>query len=155
MNIIQDKQFIKSIEKYVFSNDKKSFDYIIRNRSKIPQTFRKGGILYRGMTLENFNNLRFDSPTSWSTNPKMAEKLISSGNMFGIKQSQGNKIIFKKRIPDSKVLVNISNLIMFLDSSMLLEDFDPATKEIAFEESEVLVDRGIFLSEKDIFKVMK
>jgi len=158
--VIYDAKFIKNIEEFVFKNDKKYLRNIAKVKSKIPIMFRKPQVLYRGMKLslaviqdiQEGKNLILDDFSSWTKDAKMAERFISDRSK-AMKET-GTGVVFKKKF-DKKIILDIQGLIMFLDGSGRIDDFDEGTKDDAIEEAEVIVDKGIKLSKKDIFKIIK
>jgi len=154
------KELVGSIEKFVFTNDKKYIAQIVKFKSQIPPNFRKGGKLYRGMvmdgksisSLESGNNITLGDYSSWTSNIKMAKSFITDPKKAVGKAGHG--VIFQKTIPDNKIVLNIGGLIMFLNNSMMLDnfDFDDLTKEMAMDEQEFICDKGITITKKDIYQ---
>lgn len=168
MNIFDDPKFFTALEQFVFTNDKKFAGQLSKFKSKIPGMFRSApSPIFRGMVLpkslvfdiENGENLVLNDYSSWTDNEKMAIKFVNdpSKRVTGPKKKEMVGVIFKKIISSSKIIVKIQALAMYLHSVGKLDEFgfDELNAEMAMEEAEILCDKGIALSKKDIFKTIK
>jgi len=152
----------KAIENYVFKNDKKYALEIKKNVKGIPDNFRKGGTFFRGMVLDagtvvsiqNGKPLELSAPSSWTDNQKLAERFVTDAKKRTATKD-GVGVVFKKRIPDPKVIVNVYSFVLFFDNMGMLGDFDELTKQDALDEFEILCDKGIKLTDTDILKVIQ
>ena len=159
--IIFDKKFIKNLEDYIFKNDTKYLKYITKNKSKIPGMFQSPNTFYRGMMLEDTviesiksgKPLKLKTESSWTTNQKVAEQFISDLSKQTKAKSKTNKGVIFKKVFTKEVILDIQSLIGYLDGVGKLDDFDDITKDSAIKESEVLIDKNISLTKKDILKV--
>jgi hypothetical protein len=163
-NIIEDKNFVKNVENYIFRNEKKFAIPIARVRTQIPVQFRASKPLYRGMILDkdfvkgmqmDGTKLVLEEITSWTTDQRIAERFVFDKSKIIRDMPNGVGVIFKQKIPDSKVILDIQGFCFFMDAVGLLDQFgfDDSTKDMGIEEAEVLVDQGITLSRSDIIKV--
>ncbi|AGR47801.1 hypothetical protein PHIM7_110 [Sinorhizobium phage phiM7] len=165
-SIIEDKAFVKNVENYIFKNDKRFAQALAAKKSQIPVQFRTSRYLFRGMILpqslvdsiqKGNENLKLEEITSWTTDQKIAERFVSDKSKIVKNSADGVGVIFKKKIPDSGIILDIQNYVLFMDIMGLLAmyDFDDSTKDMGLEEFEVLVDSGVVLSKADITKVLK
>lgn len=152
-NFIMSDEFIKNVDDWLFKNDQKNAQYLSKNKSKVPDMFRKPrGVLYRGMIVDqsfiddvNEGKMKFDNITSWSTDRNVAVNFVTDKRFMTTKKS-GIKIIITKKIPASKIILDIYNYALFVGDTKLNEmNFDSAMKE-----KEVLVDKGVNILQKDI-----
>ena len=161
-----EKAFVKSVENYIFKNDKKYTKEIAAKRTQIPLQFRTSRYLFRGMILDEsfvgaiqngYDKFILDDITSWTTDQRIAERFVSDKSKIVKNNPTGIGVVFKKKISDSKIILDIQNYVLFLDVMGMLKDFgfDESTKDMGLEEFEVLVDKGINLRKGDIFKVVK
>lgn len=168
MAIVDDRSFIKSVENFIFKNDQKYAEEIAAKKSQIPVMFKTKMELYRGMILDKdlveaiqngYSGFTLKNITSWTSNIKMAERFINDPSKRLKYNVEDNKIgvIFKKKFVETQIILNIQNFVMFMDFSNKLKEFnfDVSTKEMAFEEAEVLVDKNIKLSRANIMKIIK
>lgn len=155
-NVVFDKNFVKSVENFVFKNEKKYSAEIAKQKANIPAMFRTGGVFYRGMVLQDVETLTLSDISSWTTDLKMATRFATDASKR-VKDTPGQAYIFKKNIPANKVILNIANYVGFLNNSFALDqfNFDESTLEMALEEAEVLVEKGIKLVKSDIYKIIK
>lgn len=167
MSNIASEKFVKLIENWVFKNDKKFAEEIKMLKGQIPATLRKGAFLYRGMTLSEdmieaikngYDKFKMDGITSWTHNEKVAERFVKDTTKSVSKDKLfGKGIIFKKRITDTQIILDVYNYLVMMDMMGILSqyDFDELTKEDGLDEFEVLVDKGITLKKADIFKIIR
>lgn len=165
VQIVLQKPFVKDVENYVFKNDQKYAKSIALKKNSIPKHFRSTQTLYRGMILSEelvkaiqngYAGFKLDAISSWTTDKSMAEKFAFDKSKI-TKGGNGVGVIFRKRITEAKIILNLKDYVSFLYFSDLLKEynFDESTKDMALEESEVLVDKGISLKKIDMLKVGK
>lgn len=165
-SVATDKTFIKNVEDYVFKNDKKFAIAIASKKSLIPLQFRTSRMLYRGMILDEmmvealkngYNKFELKEITSWTMDQRIAERFVSDKSKIVKANPSGVGVVFKKKIPDGKIILDIQNFLMTLDIMGILDEFrfDDSTKEMGLEEQEVLVDKGVVLKYQDIAKIIK
>lgn len=166
MSVVLEKKFIKDVEMYVFKNDKKYVNSIKTKLYQIPAQFRKGGMFYRGMVLDpdlvdaitkqSYKDFVLEDITSWTTDENMARRFVSDQSKMVREQRKGVGVIFKQKIPDSKVILNLHDYCMFIFFSGIAaeNDFDELNMEMALEEKEVLVDAGIRLLKANVHKIV-
>jgi len=163
MAVFKDPKLIKAVEKFVFTNDQKYIGTI--SKFKIPNNFKTCTVpLFRGMFLDNSivddlkggGSLTISNYTSWTIHEKMAMAFVKDSKKRVGGKASGVGIVCKKKIPDSKVVLNIQSLFMFLENMGMLDQFgiDPLTAEMGVEEGEVLCDKGLVLTKRDIHRIV-
>jgi hypothetical protein len=158
--VIFETKFIKAVEDYVFKNESKYLNYVIKSKSKIHKQFLKSGTYYRGMILDEKsyellqnNKLKFNDISSWSTDLKIAKNFVTSSK-FITKGKKGKKVILKKKISSKDVILNIYDYVLFMYSSGKLDDFDEVTLDSALKEKETIINK-IDINKKDLFEEIK
>lgn len=152
-------EYITQLSIWISTNDGNkhwtALKYLNKVKKKIDKKFRIGGIFYRGIVLEDeediINFVYFGIKTkpiaSWSIKQKI-------GSNFAISTS-GLGIVFKKEIPDSNIIINIQDFIMDRDiikkaQEIETEKFNIIADGIARKEAETLVSQKITLTVDDV-----
>lgn len=151
-----DSEFIKVLDDWLFKNEKKFAESLKKQIGKVPQHFRQyTKPLYRGMIVEpDFLNavaagkLTFKDITSWTKSEKIALGFIND-TKFKTTNKAGIKVMLTKKIPANKIILDIHNIVLFTGGIGL----DELSIDSAFAEEEVLVDKGIKITKKDIMVV--
>jgi len=162
MAVIKDPKFIKAVEQFVFTNDQKYISEIAK--FGIPANFKSNsGPMFRGMILdqsvldklEKGGKFKLDGYSSWTNNERMAIDFVKDPKKK-IAKAKGIGVIFKKKLPPNKVLLNIQSLFQFWDSMGMMDDLgiDELNAEMGLAEGETLCDRGLVLVKKDILKTV-
>lgn len=157
--MIGQPEFIKNLDDWLFKNDQKNAAWINTNKAKIPPTFQQyTKPLYRGMKVNSEfmelvkdNKLTFKNFTSWSKSEKVAKGFVNDPK-YSIAGSDSNiKILIKKTIPNSKMILDIHSLVMFMGVDQLeMLGLDALSGDSAMKEEEILIDKGIKISIKDV-----
>ena len=148
-----DSELLKALDDWLFKNEKKYAEAIKKKKAIIPDHFKKyTKELYRGMVVDadflklvSERKMTFKDITSWSKSEKMALAFIKD-KRYKISVKSGVNILITKKIPPSKIILDIHNLVMFTGGIGL----DELSVDSAFKEQEILVDKGIKITEKDI-----
>jgi hypothetical protein len=162
MNVIRDPKFVKAVEQFVFTNDRKYIAEIAK--FKIPANFRScTSPLFRGMvlsddimsSLKDGGSFKINNYSSWSSSEDMAIRFTTDPKKR-LKKKKGVRLVCKKKISDSKIILNIQAMFLLLSGMSMLDDLgvDELTAEMGIEEAEVLCDKGIVLKHKDILKMI-
>lgn len=157
--IIGNEDFIKNLDGWLFKNEQKHANWIAGKKSGIPAMFTKyDGVLYRGMTVdETFfkavkeGKMVFKAHSSWSKSEKRAKGFVDDPAFIVGNKSNGLKILIKKKIPASSIILDIHSLCMFMgEDQMTMLGLDEMSYDSASKEEEVLVSKGIKIVESDI-----
>jgi len=156
-------KLVKAVENWIFKNDKKYINTIASYKKIIPQPFKTGGNYYRAMVLPqtiiddltNGKSLLLKNYSSWTDTEQRASKFLTDKSKSTTK-NKGVKIIFKKKLTTKDTILNIQAYITYMYSSSMLDnyDFDELTTEMGMEEGEIIADKGITLTNKNIHKTL-
>lgn len=145
--------FWKALSKWLEHSDQNAASHIRGQRSTIPYPFRSySKTLYRGTIIseeELEKGFTIKTFTSWSKDQKMAKNFITDSK-FSITKNTGTKVLLSK-VFTSHVLLDIHSLALFYGTKQLLEfGVDDLAIDSALKEQEVLLDKNIKISQKDI-----
>lgn len=156
-NIIGTERFKEHLEGWLFKNNQKNADFLLSNRSDIPQMFRNySRKLYRGMKvdeefLEKLKNGKhtFDKHTSWSKDEKVARKFVDDP-AYSLGGKGNHKIIFTKTFQPREQIFDIDAFVLFMGKDQLeILGYDETNLDSAIKEKEVLISKGISVSRTD------
>lgn len=160
--VIGTPEFIANLDGWLFKNDQRHADYLRRVRSKVPPMFTKyDGFLYRGMTVDasvlESGVITIDRYSSWAKSEKAARRFaedkkysLSNGLVPGV------KVLLKKRVPSSKVVLDVHGFVLFMGGTQLeMLGMDPSSVDSAVNEEEVLCDRGVSVHATEIVRLDK
>lgn len=157
--IIGDQKFIKVLDDWLFKNDQASATWLLRNKMGIPEMFRNhSGFLYRGMFIEpelfqeiSEKGIAMKTLSSWTTEEKVARRFATDATASGSKAKGNIRIIIKKKVSVAKQILNIQKLIEFMGTNQMISlGLDDLSADSALKEFEVLCDKGIKITSKDI-----
>ena len=140
---IVSKEFVETLDDWLFKNEKKYANVLKKNKNEIPQMFRTvNNVLYRGMVVSREDailfrekGIDFKEVTSWTHNRNVAEAFVKDSK-YKTTNKGGIGVIISMKIPSNKVILDIFNYVLFSGGTGL----DDLSKDSAFKEQEVLVD---------------
>ena len=145
------QDFTKALDGWLERNEQK-YALALSKAQGIPDHFMFEGTLYRGMVVDaDFMNLvqngkmKFDSFTSWTRDKKVAEKFMKDPR-FKTTNKSGIGIIITKKVKKSDCVLDIYSYSLFTGGVGL----DPLSFDSAIKEQEVLLKKGLKISDKDI-----
>lgn len=157
-NIIQTEKFAKHLDAWLMSNKPIDGKYLSSAKNSVPQLFRNyTQTLYRGMTVDgdflekaNTTGVTFKSQTSWSKEKKIAIGFVKD-DRFRVSNKSGTQILISKKIPQAKQVLDVHSFVSFMGAYQLETlGYDEMNIDSAMKEFEVIVDKGIKITMKDI-----
>ena len=152
VHIFKSKEYVEAVDKWIGTNVQKHAAFLASKKAQVPPILKPAGKYYRGMYVpEDFLN-KLQSPsgvifplyTSWTMQRKSAEIFAKSA---GPAKKGFIGIIIEKSIPTSKVVVNLYTYVSMLQYDVELDDL---SIDSALKEFEVLIDKNIKITMKDI-----
>lgn len=157
--LIKTPEFVKHLDSWLFKNDQKDAAYFFMNKAHIPHPFKSySKKLYRGMTvdkkfideLKKKGYIDFKNHSSWSKDSKLAVK-FATDSKYKIGVGTGTKILISKEIEQAKIIFDIDAYCQFFGEHELTSmGLDELSYDSAVKEQEVLIAKGIRITEKDI-----
>lgn len=158
--IIGTPDFIKNLDGWLFKNEQRYAEYILKNKNGIPPMFTTvNQTLYRGMKVDKDFIEKMTSPSgiklhahsSWSKDKKLAMKFAVDPDAKLDKKTAWYSIIIEKKITPSNVILDIHNFCMFMGEAQLtMLGLDESSFDSAVKESEVLIKKGLVIKKKDV-----
>jgi hypothetical protein len=158
-HFVASSEFVDAVRKYVDLGRKHHLDFIIKNKNKIPAIFKENNRpLYRGMTFDEKtynsvlqNGLTLKEPSSWTRVVNDAKSFVHDPDKRARRTGFG--IVFKKKIPSSKIIMDFKGWYLGLTGMFLLPDdaLESDISSLLLQEDEVVCDGGIKLTPKDIY----
>lgn len=158
--IYNTEKFIQNLDDWLFQNEQKYAEYLFKNRTKVPDTFRSySKSLYRGMTVDSgfiktlyTSKMVFQNHTSWTKDKKIAEKFINDPKYKVFKGSgSGIKLLIELKIPKSKQILDIEGFVKFMGEDQLeMLGMDELSIDSAVNEKEVLIAKNIVIPKTSV-----
>ena len=155
-------EFLTNLEQFIFTNDKKYLKFFSKLKSFIPDMFMPKGYLYRGMILskadyEKLNNagIILKDYSSWTDKKDISKSfVVSPKKRIGKISKDSVGVIFKKKFKKKDVVLPIYSLVLYLNGIGKLDDMDELNKEMAMDEHETVINKGIKLTSNDIDEIV-
>lgn len=161
--IIGQPDFIKHLDAWLFKNTQPDANWIATKSAQIPAMFRTyTKPLYRGMLvdkefLEDISkpgaSIQFKNHSSWTKEESVATKFIKDEAFKTVKGSGQTGIIIRKMINTPSIVLDIHGFVMFMGASQLeMLGMDEMSIDSAMKEHEILIKKGVKITNKDIIK---
>lgn len=152
---IADPSFAKLVENYVLKNDPKFSRALAAQSHIVPKVFKLPQLAYRGMILDKDlleaikTGYRYPlkEPSSWTLDFNMANRFVTDPSKR-IGHKNGTGVIFRKRLSENMIVLNIQAFALFFDHI----EMDELTQQMAREEAEVLA-KPLHLTRTDVYRV--
>jgi hypothetical protein len=149
-------EFSQMLEKWVEKNDQAAASKLNSNKAKFPPILRPAGQYYRGMQVDsNFIEklkvgVKFDKFSSWSFDPSLAKKFATDPAYRIGSSSKSIKILINKKFTSQQVVLNVYSVCAMNSFVLLSHGFDEIAMDSAMKESEVLINKGVTITLKDV-----
>ena len=156
--IIGTEDFNKNLDNWLFKNDQKNAEWLLKNKDKIPTNFKSfSGTLYRGMIVDHefikiveSGKMKFLACTSWTKDIKIARQ-FAFNKKYSISKNAGINIILSKKITDNSQIIDIESFVLFMGIDQLeMMGFDEMNLDSAVKEQEVLISKNLKINKKDL-----
>lgn len=158
--VIGTPDFIKNLDGWLFKNEQRYAEYILKNKNGIPPMFTTvNQTLYRGMKVDKDfiekmtspSGIKLDRHSSWTKDKKLAQKFAMDPDAKLDKKKTWYSILIEKKISATSVIMDIHNFCMFMGEDQLtMLGLDESSFDSAMKESEVLVKKGVVIKKKDV-----